>query len=325
MRQQIGPPDARVRRIAGILSLGWTGLVLAYAIGYVGTLSPGGGELVLLIAGLLGAVIVPVGLIWAVVWLYSELLSRHGGQDGLAGQMREMREEIARQDKRLKTAEQALRKAQADLQTVRAAQSSAVVPAPPPPRSAEQRPKATDSLVATVLEEQPDLPLEGAHGPAPLTLDETIRALNFPQDADDRAGFDVLKRALASHELARLLQASEDCLNLLAHEGLYMDDLFPAPASADDWRQFAKGGAARAALLPLNGIRDDQALETVRTAMRADPIFRDTALHFQRQFDQMLSGVAAEADDRSLLDLVDTRSGRAFVLLVQASGPEGRD
>lgn len=311
MRHQIGPLSARARRVAGVVSLIWAGLLLAYAIGYVGTRSPGGAELFLLILGLLAALILPVGLIWAVAWLYTEILQRHGGNEGLADHLRAVQSELARQDQRLKEAESALRRAETALAS--GAPPAPAVPADDP-EPAFPAPKAPDEAA------QPDLPLEGAHGPGALSLEDTIRALNFPQDAHDRAGFDVLKRALASHDLARLLQASEDCLNLLAHEGLYMDDLLPAPASAADWRQFAQGGAARAALLPLNGITDTRALDTVRKAMRADPIFRDTALHFQRQFDQMLHRVAPQADDAALLDLVDTRSGRAFVLMVQVGG-----
>ncbi len=193
-------------------------------------------------------------------------------------------------------------------------------PDPMPPLEPEtQTPDPSPAPAAAPDPGQPMLPFGDSAAP-PLDLEDTIRALNFPQDAQDHAGFAVLRRALQSHQTARLLQASEDCLNYMAHQGLYMDDLLMAPAEADDWRSFAKGGAARAALLPITGIMDREAVGTVQSLMRADAIFRDAALHFQRKFDTLLQGIAPEASDADLLNLIDTRTGRAFVLIAQASG-----
>lgn len=296
----------RTRKTARIVSLIWAGLTLAYATGYIGTLSPTDGALILAVIGFLAIAAMPIALVWALVTLSAH--SEPSPDPKLTAQIKRLENTLANQDKRL-------RKAEADLR-------NRALPPPEPARSpaSKQEQSPAPGQETTPADPQPSLPLEGGSDGGPLSLEDVIQALNFPQDANDRAGFAVLARALASHELARLLQASEDCLNFLAHQGLYMDDLLPAPASAEDWRQFARGGGERAALLPLTGISDPAALETVRGAMRTDTIFRDTALHFQRQFDQMLARVAPEAPDVPLLDLLDTRSGRAFVLLVQVSG-----
>lgn len=292
-----------IRRLGLYASLIWAGLVLAYGFGYISTLRPGGGELAIVLVGLGLAAIVPVLMIRAIVRLSISMGTGNRQQDVALGKIAALEREIAALNQRLRAAEASLK----------------ARPAAPPPQdpAPEPAPVADPQPVDPV---QQDLPLEGGFDGAELTLQETIRALNFPQNADDRAGFQVLRRALATRDLARLLQASEDCLNLLAHEGIYMDDLIPAPATADDWRQFARGGVDRAELMPLTGITDARALETVRTKMRADPIFRDTALHFQRRFDQILQDIAADASDNDVLQLVDTRSGRAFVLLVQVGG-----
>lgn len=57
--------------------------------------------------------------------------------------------------------------------------------------------------------------------------------------------------------------------------------------------------------------------------MKADPIFRDTALYFQRRYDVVLTEFGTEAVDAQLLELANTRSGRAFTLLARLSGSLG--
>ncbi len=167
---------------------------------------------------------------------------------------------------------------------------------------------------------QPELPMLDPPGDVELNRAQIVRALNFPETADDRDGFDLFRRALARRDLAEVLQSAEDCLNFLAQGALYMDDLLMAPATADDWRAFAKGGRTRAALLPIQGVQDEAATVTVRTKMRTDPIFRDAALVFQRRFDNFLGGFAGDASDDELLALMDSRSGRAFILFAQVNG-----
>lgn len=300
-------PDTidRTRKTVWLAALVWAALTVVYAIGYVSTLGPWGGELILVIIGFLALAGLPAALVWALL-----VIGANSAPDPtLEVRLKALEQKLDAQDRRLRQMEAEARKQ--------------ALPAPPSAPVMEVAEVAPPAEPAPTPEPEPEaqavLPLEGGTDVAPLTLADTILALNFPQDANDRAGFAVLARALASRELARLLQASEDCLNLLAHLGLYMDDLLLAPATAQDWRQFARGGRARADLMPLNGINDPAAITAVREALRTDPIFRDAALHFQRKFDQMLGQVAPEAGDEALLGLLDTRSGRAFVLLVQVS------
>ncbi|MEM9228286.1 MAG: hypothetical protein AAGB10_01660 [Pseudomonadota bacterium] len=294
-------PLSRMRRIVRGASVIWVALTLAYAVGYVTTLNPVGWELVLLVIGCAAVAVVPVAMAWALVIVAERPAPAPTLDPTLAERIGRLERSLAAQEKRLTKAETAIR-------------------APAPTAPVPEPPKPTPQAELDSAAQQGDLPLTGGADGVPLTLTDTIQALNFPQDIDDQAGFAVLARALASRELSKLLQASEDCLNLLSQLGLYMDDLLPAPATAEDWRQFARGGTERAALLPLTGINDREALLSVQAATRSDPIFRDAALHFQRQFDQMLTAVAPGAADDALLNLLDTRSGRAFVLLVQVSG-----
>jgi hypothetical protein len=178
------------------------------------------------------------------------------------------------------------------------------------------------AVSAAEAEAQPALPMPAPEPEAALGWDDLLRAWDFPRDAEDRAGFDALRRALRHHDLAQMLQAAEDVLNLLSREGVYMDDLVHEPASAEAWRAFLDGQRGES-VAAVGGIRDERAVGTVRTLMKADPIFRDTSLFFQRRFDGLLTDLAADADDAQLLALADTRSGRAFMLCARASGSFG--
>ncbi len=171
-------------------------------------------------------------------------------------------------------------------------------------------------------EAQPALPMPAPEPEVALGWDDLLRAFDFPRDAEDREGFGALRRALRHHDLAQMLQAAEDVLNLLSQEGVYMDDLVHEPVPAEAWRAFLQGKRGPE-VDAVGGIRDAHALETVRALMKSDPIFRDTSLFFQRRFDSVLTQLAGNADDAQLLALVDTRSGRAFMLCARASGSFG--
>ena len=310
VNEPTGPYTGRVQWGALIASALWCAAVAAWGLAAI---SQGGGGLLFLL-GLFAAALVPVALLWSLVRLHGLLAARLEAPERLEARIAVLERDLRAQMKRVQLAESQIRKLQER-------PVAPPVPTAPPPAAAQPVPDTGQPAPEAAPDPQASLPLTGGAENLPqLSLDETIRALNFPRDANDEDGFAVLSRALATRDLAKLLQASEDCLNLLAHEGLYMDDLMPAAASAEDWRQFAKGGRARAELLPLRGITDTKALQRVRDKMRGDQIFRDTALHFQRHFDQILQKLAPEADESALLRLIDTRSGRAFVLLTQASG-----
>ena len=154
---------------------------------------------------------------------------------------------------------------------------------------------------------------------APLPLETLIRALHFPETAEDQAGFDALRAALHHHPSERVVRASQDMLTMLSQDGIYMDDLIPDRAKPDIWRQFAEGARGRA-VSDLGGIRDRAALALSARRMREEPIFRDTAHHFMRSFDQMLVRIEPEATDAEIARLSDTRAARAFMLIGRVSG-----
>lgn len=155
--------------------------------------------------------------------------------------------------------------------------------------------------------------------PVPVPPAEIVRALNFPEDENDTDGFRSLRRALADHEVARLIRAAQDILTLLSQEGVYTDDLVPDRARPEIWRSFAAGQRGRE-IAPLGGIRDREALAAVSTRMKLDPVFRDAAHHFLRQFDRTFAAFADKAADEDIIRFSDTRTARAFMLLGRAMG-----
>ncbi len=168
---------------------------------------------------------------------------------------------------------------------------------------------------------QTALPLQTPEGPArvPISVVEFLKALNFPDNADDREGFRVLRRAFEERQLGKLLQASQDVLTLLSQDGIYMDDLTPDKPLPSVWRKFAKGERGLT-ISALGGIRDRSALTLTRTRLKGDPIFRDATHHFLRQFDNILVEFEQSAEDAELLRMSDTRSARAFMLLGRIAG-----
>lgn len=174
---------------------------------------------------------------------------------------------------------------------------------------------------ATAMDEQPALalgtPAEDIAPPLPRV--DIIRALNFPDNESDRDGFGALRRALKDRSVRQLIQASQDILTLLSQDGIYMDDLRPDRARPEVWRRFARGERGRA-IAGLGGVRDRSSLALAAGRMREDTVFRDSAHHFLRLFDRMLSGFEPEASDEDIAALSETRTARAFMLLGRVTG-----
>jgi type II secretory pathway pseudopilin PulG len=148
----------------------------------------------------------------------------------------------------------------------------------------------------------------------PVDPEDLIRAINFPENAEDEAGFAALRRALADRKIATLIQAAQDVLTLLSQDGIYMDDLRPDQARPEVWRRFAEGERGRP-VAALGGIRDRSSLALSAGRMRQDPIFRDAAHHFLRRFDEMLASVEPRLSDAQMARFGTTRTARAFMLL----------
>lgn len=194
-----------------------------------------------------------------------------------------------------------------------AALTQTVVERKAAPAPAPQRPEAEA--------EQPGLalgtPAEDMR--APLTVADFIKSIQFPESPDDKEGFRALRLALDDRNVAKLIRASQDVLTLLSQEGIYMDDLKPDRSRAELWRKFASGERGRA-IAALGGVRDRSSLALAAGRMREDPIFRDAAHHFLRTFDRTFASFEPQCSDADLVELAETRTARAFMLLGRVTG-----
>lgn len=164
---------------------------------------------------------------------------------------------------------------------------------------------------------------EGAEAGAALDWGKLIRAANFPDSEDDRETLDALYAVLSDPEAAALLQSAEDALSSLADLGLFMEDMQPHHAPVEIWRAFIVDNA-QDGVMDLGGIRDPHALEDVSSALREKPDFDRTAKRFMERYETVLSRIFGEAPSpRMAVELADTRSGRAYMLIGRAFGRFG--
>lgn len=292
------PPPRRMfgPGLAFVLSLLWLGTVVAVAA-ILTRRGQGLGDALGLVV-IAQAVVLPVVLIWLAVLMLRATAA-----------LQDQAERIERLAARLQ------------------ATPPAAPPAPPIPA-----PRTTDEALALFVSRreaaqagldaasgQRGLPLDPPGQAAPLGSDDLIRALDFPRDASDAVGFDLLRRALHDPNLADLIRAAEAALSGLMAEGIEVRDLAPDRARPEVWRAFAQG-ARGPAVAALGGIRDRAVLAQVATRMRADPGFREAAHRFLRAFDLRLAAFEGGASDAQIVRLAETRAARAFMILGRVTG-----
>jgi len=185
----------------------------------------------------------------------------------------------------------------------------------------EEPSRPAQPAIAPPAEDQPTLALgtSSEDMAPPIEGDDLIRALNFPETAEDEAGFAALRRAMQDRNASQLIQAAQDILTLLSQDGIYMDDLRPDRARPEVWRMFGQGARGRP-VAALGGIRDRSSLALTAGRMKQDPIFRDVAHHFLRRFDKLFADFEKVATDSEIAAMADTRTARAFMLLGRVAG-----
>ncbi|NDW00382.1 hypothetical protein [Salipiger sp. PrR002] len=226
-----------------------------------------------------------------------------GRNDPSASTLARKLDEVAAAQRKIETTLAMLgstRAAQAAVQ----AQTAAAAAAPEP--AADDQPALSLGTPAEALE-------------PPLANTDFIRALNFPDTAEDLEGFAALRRALKDRQAAQLIQASQDVLTLLSQDGIYMDDLTPDMARPEVWRAFAKGTRGRE-VAALGGVRDRASLALSSGRMKQDAIFKDVAHHFLRLYDRAFVRFEGQASDAEITELANTRTARAFMLLGRVAG-----
>jgi hypothetical protein len=322
LRNEDSPPFGPTELVASLLALVWVVAVIAYAL--ISPVSDGGGLLGVVMTLLV--VFLPLALIWAAVTTLRSVRVLRAEAARLQATVDAMRNAylLSQQtsaaikpvvEQRLEEVAQVTKEAAGVLATFQTRRDPGLsVPsadrktAMAPPRPAPQ-------------DEQPALALgtPSEELRAPLSVTDFIRAMNFPDNPDDREGFRALRLALEDRNTAKLIRAAQDVLTLLSQEGIYMDDLRPERARPELWRRFAQGERGRA-VAALGGIRDRSSLALTAARMREDTVFRDAAHHFLRSFDKVYQEFEKVASDADLAELADTRTARAFMLFGRVTG-----
>jgi hypothetical protein len=321
------PPPAHSNRtewVAGLLSVLWLAMVAVFW-----AFLPGGAEGAGLTAASLMMTVVGVVLPIVMIWVAAVT----------ARTAREMRAEA----QALKTSLEAMRSAWLNQSQIRGGQAlekkldevaiaarqaeTALATFSTRRDSAASQPSADRKAALTVpkppapVDDQPALALgtPAEELVPPVSMADFIRAMQFPDNAEDKEGFRALRRALEDRTVAKLLRAAQDVLNLMAQDGIYMDDLKPDRARTELWRRFAKGERGRE-IAALGGVRDRSSLALTSGRMRTDTIFRDAAHHFLRQFDRTFTEFEKNASDQDVAEMAETRTARAFMLLGRVTG-----
>lgn len=313
---ETGARFSRVEAVAAALSVIWVVAVAAYLLA-----GPGEGGTLDLVMTLV-MVFLPIALIWIGVTTLRSVQDLRAEAARLQASVETMRAAWVQSqvqpsvEQKLQEIERAAKTAETVLATFTSRRDASLVQA-----SADRKAALVAPSRVGAGEDQPALalgtPAEDLR--APLSVAEFIRALQFPENPDDRDGFRALRLALEDRTVAKLIRAAQDVLTLLAQEGIYMDDLKPERARPELWRSFAQGERGRA-ISGLGGIRDRSSLALTAGRMREDPIFRDAAHHFLRTFDKTFTEFEKNASDAELVDLADTRTARAFMLFGRVAG-----
>lgn len=313
------PQTGAKHRLSGA-ELAAAGLALLWLLGTGGYfVVTGAAAGVMGVAMALVVALVPVALIWVTVTTLRSVQDLRAEAVRLQAAIEAMRSGYANPpaqqafERKLEEIERAARSAETAVASMAARRD-------PVPLPAARKPQAPPAARPPV-EDQPALalgtPAEDLQ--APLSVADFIKAMQFPESPDDKDGFRALRLALEDRKMARLIRAAQDVLTLLAQEGIYMDDLKPDRARPELWRVFAQGERGRA-VSGLGGIRDRSSLALTAGRMREDPVFRDAAHHFLRTFDRTFQDFEKTASDAELVDLADTRSARAFMLIGRVAG-----
>lgn len=319
------PPASRVSSaewLALILSLVWLGLVAAFWA-FVPKAGTGidAASLVMTVVG----IVLPVVMIWVAAVTARTAREMRTEAQALKASVEAMRSAWLNQnqiragqslEKKLDEVAMAARQAETALATFSSRREGTTAQPPADRKAALAAPKP-----AAEGEDQPALALgtPAEELAQPVSVTDFIRALNFPDTAEDKEGFRALRRALEDRSLAKLIRAAQDVLNLLSQDGIYMDDLTPDRARPELWRRFAKGERGRE-IAALGGVRDRSSLALAAGRMRGDTIFRDAAHHFLRQFDKTFTEFEQNASDQEVAELAETRTARAFMLLGRVTG-----
>ncbi|MFK7945868.1 MAG: hypothetical protein AB8B85_23565, partial [Paracoccaceae bacterium] len=125
----------------------------------------------------------------------------------------------------------------------------------------------------------------------------------------------AVKAAAGDPDIAAVLVQSQAISKALADDKVHLEDLSFEHAPAALWHRYALGERG-AEITSLGEVSDEISLALVRARLRSDPEFRALAIRFAASYGRMLGRAATDLGaDPKLVEIAETRPGRAFVLL----------
>jgi len=143
------------------------------------------------------------------------------------------------------------------------------------------------------------------------------RAANFPESEEDVETLDALYDVLTDPEAASLLQCAEDTLASLADIDLYMEDFTPGLAPVTAWQGHLDGTGGDA----IGGVDAPVEQSRIRAKLKGDKGFEHLCAKFMDRYEAMGRRMMGDTTDRKLIvDLSNTRTGRAYLMIAEAAG-----
>ena len=176
----------------------------------------------------------------------------------------------------------------------------------------------------TFKNDEPTLPFgakesDGEKQNLSISISDFVKAADLPNGADDKQGLAALRKALEDRDVAKLLNATQDTLQILSKEGVYLDSLDFELGELKFWRDFGKGKRGKS----LSGIvqfSDYEVIEKINVRFRTDTVFKDVVHHFLRQFDGVFTEFNKNASDNDIAAFSNTRTAVTFLILASVAG-----
>lgn len=172
------------------------------------------------------------------------------------------------------------------------------------------------SIEAPIAVDVPTVPEVSVSPEVPVSIADLVRALNFPVNAEDEAGFQALRLALADPRTAPLIQSALAVLTVLWQDGLDRPDWQMVPSDTSLWRQIAAGTGVQETDVTL----DPAGLAQTAQRLQADPAFRAASGRLLDSFHRTMAAVGQTASDGDLGQIGDTRTAWAFLICASAAG-----
>lgn len=188
-----------------------------------------------------------------------------------------------------------------------------------PPLSTPDDADDSAYVLNSVDDDEEPLSLQRRHS---VDWDKFVRASNFPESEDDTETLDALYDVLTDPDAASLLQSAEDTLASLADIDLYMEDFVPEMMPVSSWKAHLDGNGSGEAI---QAIKAPIEQSRIRAKLNADKGFEALANRFMGRFEDTVRRMIRESEnDRLVVDLADTRTGRAYLMLADSSGRIGK-